>query len=372
MNIPKFLISNQSISQFFSSAVSAQLILGLILLDTFNSDAWSLAYASYMLLLVFIRSMLSEPIIYNDWVSFTSGSIRNAIKISIITSLIISTLFYLVTSNIYFIFLIIPSVINVVQDFTRYGLISLKLKRELVFSDMFWCISSCLVFIPLFLFKFTYRSYIFIILWSLLGAVSFLLNLTHLKKNANQVVQFNQSSGRFLQFSLLFDKVFPRVVSESQYFLINVYYQNTVSEYRIANLMMGFSNVLVMSQIIIWIEDEKNGKGMNKKQVSRAVLVINLGLAIVALVLKSPTVAIFITGLSFSAVLDLSITRRIISLRLRGREYLQESVNLRILSSLLLFVGFTVTLKILPFPWSVGYAATIGSFLSLLSLRLMK
>lgn len=325
-----------------------------------------------MLLLIFIRSVLSEPIIYSHKGSFQSGSIRNALKVSIVTSMIISTLFYLVTSNIFFIFLIIPSIINVIQDYTRYGLISLGLKRELVFSDMYWCLSSFLVFIPLFLFKFTYGSYLFIILWSLLGAGSFLINLIHLKKNSNQLDPFKQSPIRFLQFSLLFDKVFPRIVGESQYFLINIFYEGTVSEFRIANLMMGFSNVLVMSQLITWIDDERNGKAMQKKQVSIAVLGINIGLAIIALVLNSQIVAICITGLSLSTVLDLSITRRIISLRLRGKEYLKESAYLRILSSLLLFIGFTVTLKFLPFPWSVGYAATIGSSLSLLSLRLMK
>jgi hypothetical protein len=292
--------------------------------------------------------------------------------VSFITSIILSTSFYFLTNNFFFLFLIVPSVINAMQDFTRYGLIALDLRRQLVTSDAFWFFSTFVLLTFYFLFPSTYSSFLYLTLWSLFGLVSFFGNIVHLRNSTIQARQFIRLVFGPLEFSLLLDKVFPRVVSESQYFLLNIYFQNTIAHYRIANLLMGFSNVLIMSHMITWVRDGKLGKGMYLRQSFFAIFFLNFSIAIVILGMSEQPIALYLTGLSLAAILDLLVTRRVVDFRLRGSEYLPKSVLLRVMSSLLLLIGFTATLVILPLPLSVASAAPIGSLFSLLCLRFVK
>ena len=207
-----------------SSAVSAELILGLILLDPHHSDEWSLAYASFLLLIVFIRSLFSEPIIYKISIKITSEIILKILFFSIFLSIIFSFTFYIFTNNIFFIYLIIPSVINVLQDFTRYGLIAFELKQKLVVSDIFWFLSSTTVLISLYFFQINLGKFLYIFLWSFLGTFSFLNNFAYLKAATRKLDQKFQPAIDLLGFSLLIDKILPRLVGESQYFFINLFY----------------------------------------------------------------------------------------------------------------------------------------------------
>ncbi len=372
MKIRRLLDRKQASSQLFSSAVSAQLIIGLILFDPLNADAWSLAYSSYLILLVLVRSLFSEPIIYNLSISLTSHLLRKALFVSISTSMILGIFFYLLSNNIFFLFLMVPSVINAIQDFTRYGLIALDLKKELVITDIFWFSSTFFFFISFYLSSIANSLYLFLFIWSFFGIMACLRNLGYINRANIQKPQSDKTVIGFLEFSLLLDKIFPRVASEAQYFLLNVYYQNTIAEYRIANLLMGFSNILVMSQTINWVRERKTSLEINLRQIILIICFLNLFVAGLAFKLTSHLVSLFVICLSVAAIQDLWITKRVITLRLQGSKYVVKSVALRVTASLLLLIGFTVTLVNLPFPWSVASAAAIGSFISLLSLRFYK
>lgn len=369
MKIETLLKNRTVLSQLFSSAVSALLIIGIIRLDPSNSDSWSLAYASYVVLLVVIRSIFSEPLVYKHAITFTTESIKKAFVFSFIGSIVLSSIFYSFTGNIHFLFLILPSIINVFQDFTRYGLIALDFKRALVVSDLLWLLCASIVLIFLILFPIVFDVSIYILLWSLFGIFSCSHNLIKLRTFKSNKILINHSSFGLLQFSLLLDKIFPRLVNEAQYFLLNIYYMSSIAEYRLANLLMGFSNVLIMSQILTWISDYNYSKVMNLRQVFLVIVIFNLIVASIALGLSEQLISYFIIGLTLASILDLLITKRVIAYRLLGGKHLPMSVTMRLISSLLLLVGFTATLLILPYPWSVVLAAAIGSFLSLLTLK---
>lgn len=369
MKIRSLLDGKQATSQLFSSSVSAQLIIGLILFDSINADAWSLAYSSYLILLVLVRSLFSEPIIYNLATSLIPQLLRKVLFVSISASMVLGIFLYLLSDNIFFLFLMVPSVINAIQDFTRYALISLDLNKELVSTDIFWFFSTLFFFISFYLFPTTNSIYWFLFIWSFFGIIACLRNLVCIDKANIEESRSDKSVIGVLEFSLLLDKIFPRIASETQYFFLNMFYQNTIAEYRIANLLMGFSNILMMSQTISWIRRRKTSLKSNLSQIIFLICFLNFFIAGLAFGLTAHLISLFVIGLSVAAIQDLLITKRVIDFRLQGGRYVLKSVALRVIASLLVLMGFTVTLVILPFPWSVASAAAIGSFISLLSLR---
>jgi hypothetical protein len=362
-------LDEQLMSQLFTSAVSAGLIIGLIELDHPYSNNWSFSYSVVMLVLVVIRSIFSEPLLYVNSNGFSFRRLRNVLCWTSATSACITFLLFVFSRDIHTFFLLIPSIVNAVQDFTRYSLLKIDLKTQLAKSDGFWLISASLAFIVAKNLNQNYATLFFICSWCIFGVASIFYNILYLKKFQGEFDKPSIQSNT-LKLSLLIDKILPRITSESQYLLLNFFTPLFMTEYRIANLLMGFTNVFVMTEMIYWVKDDE--AKIRFRQTVLPIVFINLIISATFYLYSRNLIALCMIGLTIGVFIDLKVTKKITEYRKKGEEFIKKSAWIRSISCSLVLIGFFFTLQINAADYAVASAAMIGSLFSLLVLKFFK
>lgn len=362
-------LDEQLLSQFFTSAVSAGLLIGLINLDQPYSNNWSFSYSVVMLVLVVIRSLFSEPLLYVNSSRFSLRRLSSVLCWTSVTSVCITFVLFVFSRDIHTFFLLIPSIVNALQDFSRYSLLKIGLKMQLAKSDGFWLISASLAFIIAKSINQNYASIFFICSWCILGMASTFYNIFHLKKLQGE---FDKPSVQrnALKLSLLADKILPRLTSEAQYLVLNFFAPLFMTEYRIANLLMGFTNIFVMSEIINFMRD--NEPKTRFRQTVLPIVCINLIISATLYLYSRNLILLCIIGLTIAVFVDLKVTKKISEYRKKGDEFIKKLIGIRLISCLLVLTGFYFTLQISVAVYAVASAAMIGSFFSLIVLRFFK
>jgi len=370
----------QLVSQCFSSAVSAGLILGLMQLAPTQADDWALAYSGYLIILALVRSLWSEPLIYKPGGVVEKLHAYRTLGFTLFASIAILTLLMSITDNRFFLLLMLPTIVNAIQDYSRYLLMSQNRLQVLAKSDWIWFLSVSFTFLFLSKGGWPYADLAFLAAWSVFGIISGILNFKQVHWESNEQISsrhfiriiLGRAQAISLQGSLLIDKVFPRIISEGQYFALQMFWPAFIAEYRVANLLMGFVNVYITSILIRLVREQGNGQKFPKRKIFFSVIFINLCVAAVSSYFLSLFVLINLTGLTLAFLFDLMVTVKIIELRRSGSEKLLPAIKLRISSSILVFVGFFLVVAVAPDYLFISCAAIVGSMLSLILLLGLK
>lgn len=364
-------VNFQFLSQLLSSSISAILILNLIYLDKVNSNSWSFVYSAYLIQILLIRSIYSEPLIYSEKTTVNLSKICKILAKSVLIKFTITVFSFWITKNIFFFFIALPSLINSFQDFTRYFLIAQDNLIKLVLSDFIWFTGTVLLVI-VFNFKRNSDSYLFFILgWCVFGVLSIALNWKSLSENSTTGSR-ELNVKKTLGLTLLVDKILPRIAGEIQFFVLNLQSPKMLAVYRMANLAMGFSNVLILSQVIGWISGRVSPIKVNWRQIFTRIIVLNGCIVIGLIIFKHDKLALIMLGLTIAAIQDIFITKRVIELRLNQRKEYFKSILMRLTSVTIVLAVFSFVLINFHNTFAISFAAAIGSLFSLITLLFIK
>ena len=367
-------------SQFFSSAISALLVLCLINLNYSNANDWSLGYSGYLIIFALVRSLSSEPLIYSLSTAIHKTNAYRVVVFSLLGSATILLIFMFLTGNKFFLVFMVPSAVNAIQDYSRYLLISQSRYHFLIKSDLMWFMSVLFTFLFLKISELRNADLVFISIWSFFGIISLCINFrsaSWCNTQQFQEIRLTRSilrkRGLFaLKGSLLLDKVVPRIIVEAQFFVLLGFWPAYLADYRIANLLMGFANVYVMSTLITLAKNGKSDPIFIKIGIIPSIMCINLLVVGTSWYFVSSFVSLCAVGLTLALILDMRISRRVTELRKIGEFAISDAMRLRTFSSFLVLLGFVMVVIFSPSHLFVSFAASTGSLFSLALLSRFK